>query len=164
MKYLARIFMVVTGLFLVSCVSSQVLPTQSTSINLDEQGTFDLILYGMDTSNDVKSVAVLDRVGDGYKIEASNRMHVKNIVKDQTIAQASKAASDFLRNSIILRSINTSTIYGPNGEMVGYEFRPVFNEFQVSNSFYSIWYYLDGPETIKFRVDWNQMSDPFSQN
>jgi len=146
------------------CATSQVLPTHSGPVDLEAPGTFDLILYGMQNGSDFETVAVLDRRGDAYKIEPVTMNHVRRFVEDVPAAEASQMAHEFLRRLLMINTVASKKIMGPDGAVIGYELRPIFHEFQAPNRYYRVWYFLAEPEIVKFRVEWLHSDDSFPQD
>jgi len=137
------------------------LATHFASVNLDDGGRFDLILYGMENSQDLESVALMVRRESGYRLEAVTPTRIAAVMRDISASEAKDAGTDFLRKSTVLNTVATRRIIGPKGEDLGYELRPVYHEFQVPNRFYRISYFLEEPGVVRFRVSWDNYNDPF---
>ncbi|MDA8165376.1 MAG: hypothetical protein M0017_10155 [Desulfobacteraceae bacterium] len=89
-------------------------------------GLYSLILYGGVGHDDFETLAVMDREGDPYRIVSwtgdigvEEREHL-------TAAEAFREAKAFLGNQNTFRSVETLAITGPDGQVIGYELRPLF--------------------------------------
>ena len=149
-------------LLLTSCVANSRLSTQPVNGDFLQGGEFNLILYGMETPYDVETVAILDRADDIYQISSRAKLEEFRIHNKLTKEEASQKAINFLNESIIIKNIEIKSILGPNREVIGYEFRPIFQPAQVENSYYDCRYILQERNNVLFTVAWNEFYKPFS--
>jgi hypothetical protein len=90
------------------------------------QGTFTLILYGANHSNDLETIAILDREGDGYDFEPFAPEFVYRIKKNLPANEALSEAEKFVGWHHSFRSITLSKITDERGSLLGYEVRPLY--------------------------------------
>ena len=90
------------------------------------QGTFTLILYGANHSNDLETIAILDREGDGYDFEPFAPEFVYRIKKNLPANEALSEAEKFVGWHHSFRSISLSKITDEKGSLLGYEVRPLY--------------------------------------
>jgi len=123
---ICAVLVVLASLALLSCAGGKVLKTQRLKDPSGVSGTYRLILYGARNSNDLETVAVLDREGDAYEIEPYApgwRYKVLNGVK-------AGEALDIARQKVgyhpSFMSTTLKRIFGPDGSVIGYEVRPLY--------------------------------------
>jgi len=148
--------------FYTSCVSSGTLQTASFSGDEIVGENFTVFLYGLDNSSDVESLAVLDRSDDTYTIAFMKALPSFRVLANVPRQEAISRAEAFLNGSTLLSHIEKREIQGPDGTVLGYEFRPIYNPFQVNNSSFDSAYYPTGKNRVVFRVIWNEFKEPFS--
>ena len=90
------------------------------------QGTFTLILYGANHSNDLETIAILDREGDGYDFEPFAPEFVYRIKKNLPANEALSEAEKFVGWHHSFRSSRLSKITDEKGSLLGYEVRPLY--------------------------------------
>ena len=92
----------------------------------DIAGTFTLILYGAEHSNDIETVAILDKEGDRYTFEPF-APEFKYIVKRGLPAkEAFEEASEFISWHNSFHRSQLRGIIDENGKLMGYELRPLY--------------------------------------
>jgi|WetSurMetagenome_2_1015567.scaffolds.fasta_scaffold528688_1 hypothetical protein len=90
-------------------------------------GTYRLILYGHRFANDVETVAVFDREGDGYTFDVFAPDFDFKIKKDVPAAEALKEAQEFVSFQRDFWRSQLSKIIDSKGDVVGFELRPLYN-------------------------------------
>ncbi|HBR21075.1 MAG TPA: hypothetical protein DD713_00665 [Nitrospiraceae bacterium] len=90
------------------------------------QGTFTLILYGANHSNDLETIAILDREGDGYQFEPYAPEFVYRIKKNLPANEALSEAKKFVGWHHSFRNVIISKITDEKGSLLGYEVRPLY--------------------------------------
>jgi hypothetical protein len=92
----------------------------------DITGTYTLILYGGNYSDDLETIAILDREGDPYNFEPYAPDFDYRIKKRVPAKKAMKEAEKFVsfHNSFLRSQI--SRIIDNNGKTIGYEVRPLY--------------------------------------
>ena len=114
------------SLMALSCAGVKVLHTERLKDASGVTGTYTLILYGSNHSNDLETVAVLDREGDAYDIEPYapdwRYERVKGVGADEALERARAQVNfhpSFMRTYL-------KRIIGPDGSVIGYEVRPMY--------------------------------------
>ena len=103
----------------------KLLKTVSAEI-ADIAGMFTLILYGGQHSNDVETMAILDREGDRYTFEPF-APKFKYIVKGGLPAkEALEEAGEFISWHNSFHRSQLRGIIDENGKILGYELRPLY--------------------------------------
>ncbi len=112
------------ALFVVSCTSGIRLNTQGTPYS--ETGTYRVILFGCNFNNDLETIAFLDKEGDKYAFEPYAPDFKFKIKKGVPAKEALKEAEEFVNCNTSFMHLQTYGIIGPNGEILGYEVRPLY--------------------------------------
>lgn len=107
------------------------------------QGTFTLILYGCNYLNDLETVAILDKEGDRYIIEAYAPTFNYRIKKGVPPKEALDEAEMFINCNSSYSRPQLRKILDNNGNIIGYEMRPLYLPFaygvdDVLDTFYWI--------------------------
>ena len=113
------------ALFLVSCTSGIRLNTKGTGYSKAE-GTYRVILFGCNFGNDLETIAFLDKEGDKYVFEPYAPDFNFKIKKGVQAEKALKEAGEFVNCNTSFMHLQTYGIIGPNGEILGYEVRPLY--------------------------------------
>jgi len=92
----------------------------------DIEGTFTAILYGANHMNDLETIAILDKEGDGYEFEPYAPEFVYRIKKHIPAKEALSEAEKFVSWHYSFRSVQLGRIPGPEGRTIGYEVRPLY--------------------------------------
>jgi hypothetical protein len=117
------------------------------------KGTFTLILYGARFPDDLETLAILDIEGDGYYFDPFapdfDFKLKKGIPAKQALAEAEKFVS-FHRS---FWRLQLSRILDPKGNIIGYELRPLYNQFVYGRSdVMDVYYWLKEEGRIKVTV------------
>ena len=112
------------ALFLVSCTSGIRLNTKGTGYSKAE-GTYRVILFGCNFGNDLETIAFLDKESDKYVFEPY-APDFKFKIKGVPAKEALKVAEEFVNCNTSFMHLQTYGIIGPNGEILGYEVRPLY--------------------------------------
>ena len=113
------------------------------------QGTFTLILYGANHSNDLETIAILDREGDGYDFEPFAPEFVYRIKKNLPANEALSEAEKFVGWHHSFRSAIISKIRDENGSLLGYEVRPLYYPLDFGSSdILDVTYFKSGNKII----------------
>jgi hypothetical protein len=109
-----------------SCAPGQYLKTMRTSDSA-LSGMFTVIHYGYNYSNDPLSLAILDLEGDQYTFEmyANEYEYVSN--KGVPAEKALQNSLFFISQHSYYFSSQLSRILDDNGQIVGYELRPLYH-------------------------------------
>lgn len=89
-------------------------------------GTYRLILYGHRFANDVETLAIFDREGDGFTFEPFAPDFDFKIKKDLPAAEALKEAQEFVSFHRDFWRSQLSKILDAKGNIIGFELRPLY--------------------------------------
>lgn len=92
----------------------------------DIAGTFTLILYGAEHSNDIETVAILDKEGDRYTFEPLAPKFKYIVKRGLTAKEALEKADEFISWHNSFHRSQLSGIIDENGKIMGYELRPLY--------------------------------------
>jgi hypothetical protein len=118
-------FIVLSLLPLQACAPGKSLRTDVAS-GIDFKGTYTLILYGGNYSDDLETAAFLDKEGDRYTLEPYAPEFVFRTRKGLPADRALKEASEFIRSQANVHGEQFRSIRDEKGEIVGYEHRPLY--------------------------------------
>jgi len=122
-------------LTLTACASGTLLPTDYLhSHQIDDKGTFDLILYGGRNVHDLKTVAILDRDGDPYTIVPFGAEYFSRRLDNLPLPEAFSKGEQFIANSLYYSTTEIKVIKGPDGSIIGYELRPLYMSLYVGGT------------------------------
>lgn len=158
---LLRSMFILICLLLSSCSIGTQLSTRYQEEPDVSQQKFHLLLVGKETSHDVETVAVLDKVDDKYEFLSGGGIFPHNYHQNLNGEEAFSKGRKFLEQLVILYKIEAYSILSPEGEIIGYELRPYFNPSQVNNAYYQSTYLLKKDNTVKFYVLWHDFYKPF---
>jgi len=111
-----------------SCAPGRYLRTEGVT-PAEITGTYSLILYGGRHSNDIETVAILDREGDRYTFEVYASEYDYKIKKGIPAREALDEAQKFVRFHRNFWRSQLSRILDPAGNAMGYEVRPLYYPF-----------------------------------
>lgn len=156
MKKIMRYFtIIIIALFLLisltSCTTTSRLATEEIRSNRIS-GTFTLILYGARFSGDLENVAILDIEGDKYTFEVFAPDFDYKVRTRVPAEEAIKMAEGFIASHGSFKYPQISQITDLNGNVIGYEFRPLYHplEFGIFDVL-DIDYWLEGNK-VKVRI------------
>jgi hypothetical protein len=95
------------------------------------EGRYDVILYGSRNSNDVETIAILDKVGDEYSFEPYAPGHDYKVMKDKSAFEALKHALPFVSWHRSFRNVERNRITDKKGRVIGYELRPLYEPLSM---------------------------------
>jgi len=116
---------VIAALTLQACAPGKALRTDVASSN-DVQGAYTLILYGGNYSDDLETVAFLDKEGDRYTLEPYAPEFAFRAKKGLTAERALREAGEFIRSHPDFHKEQFRSIRDEKGEIIGYELRPLY--------------------------------------
>ena len=143
------------------CVAGKPLSTQMLKDAGLDKTAYNVILYGMETPYDVETVAVLDKTDDAFQIISASQLNY-SVYENLSTEDAMQLATSFLKRSVIYKAQEQRAILSPEGQIIGYEIRPIFNSSQVNNNYYYSSYSLQPDGTVQFQVFWQGFYKPFS--
>jgi hypothetical protein len=91
------------------------------------KGRYNVILYGSRYSNDVETVAILDKVGDEFTFEPYAPEYDYKVIKNVPASEALKHALSFISWHRSFRSVMRKKIIYGKGTIIGYELRPLYD-------------------------------------
>ncbi len=89
-------------------------------------GEFDLILFGSLAQGIVNNLVILDRRDDGVIIEPYAPEFDYKIIRGLSTGEQIKHAEQFLSFHSAFYRFERSAILGPDGQVLGYEIRPLY--------------------------------------
>ncbi len=95
------------------------------------EGRYDVILYGSRHSDDVETIAILDRVGDEYTFEPYAPEHDYKVMKDMSASEALKHALPFVSWHRSFRNVERNRITDIKGMAIGFELRPLYEPLSM---------------------------------
>ena len=119
-------FVFFVSIFMSCSTKGTLLKTRMETDTEISKGTYFVTLYGRRNARDVETVAVLDMENDDFQLIAPHSMNYQTIYKNAGAEEAYKLAADFLGSLVIINRIERRTIFGPEGQVIGYELRPLF--------------------------------------
>lgn len=157
MKCTVRSLLVASSIILVfltitSCVSGQYLRTQDAT-PAEVTGTYSLILYGARYSNDIETVAILDREDDQYVFEVYAPAFDYRVKKGLQAREALEEAQRFVSFHYAFQRSQLNRIVGPSGATIGYEVRPLYSPLEFGYSDILDMSYLIQGNKVVVRVD-----------
>jgi len=112
---------------LAGCATGRRLSTEPAMVNEDYR--YDLILYGGRHQNDLETLAILDKAGDGYTIEPLAPAFDYYMHRDYPGPNAINAAVKWVSFNPAFAAIRTNRILDRGGNTIGYEIRPLYQPF-----------------------------------
>ncbi len=91
------------------------------------QGVFTLLLYGSSSTDDLATIAILDKEGDPYSFEIYAPDFAYAVRTGLNAAQALEEAERFVRRNIRTERSRLHRILSPAGAGIGFELRPLYS-------------------------------------
>lgn len=132
MKNLTLVFFhitVIITLIMGACAPGRTVRTDAVPSS-DIRGTYTLILFGANYGDDLETAAFLDKEGDGYDFEPFAPDFVFRTKKGLTADRAIEEAGEFIRSHPDVHGQLLQSIADDKGEIIGYEFRPLYYIFR----------------------------------
>jgi hypothetical protein len=119
----------------------------------DITGTYTLILYGGNYSDDLETIAILDREGDQYNFEPYTPDFDYRIKKGVPAEEALKEAEKFVSFHNSFWRSQISRIIDNKGNTIGYEVRPLYQPFTFGVSdVLDVYYWLREGGRVKVLI------------
>ena len=118
-------------------------------------GSFTLILHGTRSTYDLKTIAFLDREGDGYELLPDEPMFDYKVIKNLSAKEALNKAYAFAKWHRMFRSFQARKIIDGQGYVIGYEVRPLYDPlaYGISNVLVvQYWLKEDGKVKVTIRL------------
>jgi len=139
-------------LAIASCSSGRYLRTLYAT-SAEVTGTYTLVLYGARYSDDIETVAILDKEGDQYTFEVYAPDFDYKIKKGVPAKEALEEAERFVSFHYAFQRSRLSRIVDPAGAAIGYEVRPLYSRLEFGYSDILDIYYLIQGYKVVVRVD-----------
>jgi len=112
-------------------------------------GTYSVVLYGANYSDDIATVALLIPVGGQYRFDIFAPDFNYKTIKDVPAENAIKMAEKFVSWHPDFAQLQTSRILDFNGRVIGYEVRPLYRltTFGTTDIMY-VDYFLKGDKVV----------------
>lgn len=142
------------AVFLSSCMAGTYLKTKETT-PAEMKGTFTVFLYGCRYPDDIDNVAILAQEGTPYTFEIYAPDFEYKTVKGLPADEAFKEAQKFLTCSFHYRQSQLSKITDPEGNILGYELKPLYApfEFGIADVHIITYSLKDGTVRVTIRLD-----------
>jgi len=125
MRQLSYVLVMIICFSQYGCGSVAYLRTESVKAP-ETTGVYNLILYGGNYSNDIKTLAILVKEGEPYSFEIFAPDFEYRTVKGVPAEEAFKRAEKFVSFHRDFWKVQMRTIIDNNGKTIGYEVRPLY--------------------------------------
>lgn len=131
---IVSIFLASLVLTLGSCVGGKQLRTELAQ-GSEITGSYALILFGTRHAYQLKTVAFLDKEGDGYELVPYAPEYDYKVMKNLPGTEALMKAQDYVQWPRDYRSSQVRKIIDDQGSIIGYEVRPLYDPlaYGISN-------------------------------
>jgi hypothetical protein len=128
------IFFASLVLILGSCAGGKQLRTELAQ-GSEITGKYTLILFGTKSAYELKTIAFLDKEGDGYELVPHAPEYNYKVMKNVSGAEALKKALDYVKWPRDYRSSQVREILDEQSNVIGYEVRPLYDPlaYGISN-------------------------------
>ena len=132
--YLISVIFLALVLALSSCAGSKQLRTEVAQ-DSEITGSYTLILFGTKNAYELKTVAFLDKEGDGYELVPYAPEYNYKVMKNIPGTQALEKALNYVKWHRDYRSSQVRKILDNQGSVIGYEVRPLYDPlaYGISN-------------------------------
>ena len=135
-------------MILASCATGNYLRTEESS-SIEMKKTYSLILYGGRFSDDMETLAILDKEGDNYEFIVYAAEHDYRIKKKVPGKKALEEAQKFVRFHHSFRRSILSRILDRDGATIGYEVKPLYHVLDIGYSdVIDVHYRIEGKTVI----------------
>jgi hypothetical protein len=118
-------FLLPLALLLSSCATGKPLTVKGTA-DIDTTGTYSVILYGHNFSNDLETVVILTKEGGPYTFDVFAPDFRYRIKKGVAAKDALEIAEKFAAFHPDFQRFRFSSILDDKGETIAYELRPLY--------------------------------------
>lgn len=116
-----------------SCATGKHLRTEQAA-DSEVTGNYTLILHGGRYSEDIENVAIFDKEGDPYTFEIFAREDNYTVQKGVPAKEALDTAQKFVSFHRSVRGTKLNRIIDKDGNTIGYELRPLYNQLEFGFS------------------------------
>ena len=129
-----NIFLALLVFSLCSCAGGKQLRTELAR-NTEITGSYDLILFGTKNAYELRTIAFLDKEGDGYELVPYAPDYEYKVIKNLPGSEALDKALDYVKWPRDYRSSEVREILDDQGSIIGYEVRPLYEPiaYGISN-------------------------------
>jgi len=119
-------------------------------------GSYTLILFGTRNAYELKTIAFLDKEGDGYDLVPYAPEYNYKVIKNLPGTEALNKALDYVKWPRDYRSTQVRKILDDQGTVIGYEVRPLYDPFAygVSNVLV-VQYWIQQDGKVKVTINLN---------
>jgi hypothetical protein len=119
-------------------------------------GTYSVILYGANYSDDIATVALLIREGGEYTFDIFAPDYNYRTIKGVPAADAVKTAEKFVSWHPDFARLQTSRIMDIKGRVIGYEVRPLYRQttFGMEDVMYVDYFLEDNKVVVHIHLDY----------
>jgi len=131
---IVSVFLVSLVLTLGSCAGGKQLRTELAQ-DPEITGSYTLILFGTRNAYELKTIAFLDKEGDGYELVPYAPEYNYKVIKNLPGTEALNKALDYVKWPRDYRSSQVRKILDDQGSVIGYEVRPLYDPlaYGISN-------------------------------
>ena len=151
---ISSIFLAVLFFSLCSCAGGKQLRTELAQES-EITGTYTLILFGTRNAYELKTVAFLDKEGDGYELVPYAPEYDYKVIENLPASEALKKALDYVKWPRDYRSSQVREILDDQGSIIGYEVRPLYDPlaYGISNVLVvQYWVQADGKVKVTINL------------
>ncbi len=141
----------VVSTILASCATGNYLRTEESS-SIEMKKTYSLILYGGRFSDDMETLAILDKEGDKYEFIVYASADDYRIKRKVSAKKALEEAEHFVRFHHSFRRSLLSRILDQSGDTIGYEVKPLYFPLDVGYSDLIDTYYRIEGKTVLVKI------------
>ena len=147
------VFPLIAALLSASCTTGIRLNTTGDG-GPQTSGSFRVIFFGCNYLNDLETIAFLDKEGDQYTFEPYAPDFKYRTEKGVTAKDALEKAQKFLNCNAALVHTRMSAINAPNGDVIGYEIRPAYENlaYGAGRALYTDYWLRDNKVIISIRL------------
>jgi hypothetical protein len=136
------------SVLLASCATGNYLRTEESS-SIEMKKTYSLILYGGRFSDDMETLAILDKEGDKYEFIVYASQDDYRIKRKVPAKKALEEAEHFVRFHHSFRRYLLSRILDQSGDTIGYEVKPLYFPLDMGYSdLIDTYYRIEGKTVI----------------
>jgi hypothetical protein len=132
--YLISVILLALVVTLGSCAGGKQLRTELAQ-DSEITGSYTLILFGTRNAYELKTIAFLDKEGDGYELVPYAPEYNYKVMKNVPGTEALNKALDYVKWPRDYRSSQVRKILDDQGSVIGYEVRPLYDPlaYGISN-------------------------------
>jgi hypothetical protein len=155
------IFIASLVLTLGSCAGGKQLRTELAE-DSEITGSYTLILFGTRNAYELKTIAFLDKEGDGYELVPYAPDYDYKVIKNLPASEALKKALDYVKWPRDYRSSQVCKILDGQGSVIGYEVRPLYDPlaYGISNVLV-VQYWVQAGGVVKVTINLHPTAESY---